>query len=273
MGWKSHLLEKRETEIISETLADVLAAPAEGERELLAAIRKTAAGDCEKCEEAAAVFARTGAALTDAYGGKVPAEVLKAMRAAAGVNDATSLGVDEEDEADDQELDPNAEDGSDDYKPRVKPGKKRKPKPVAKEETKPKRTASEVLTDVIAFAKSTEIKHDQRALESIERVAADLRKTSGYKLTRPQSVAKALELRPDLYSSYNRDQLRKMGALNDSPVELRKAESAAERFEARLNAATESLRAEDPNLTRAAAVLKALKLDPFLHADYEKETR
>src|SRR5579872_632842 len=65
---------------VTDTLAAVLAAIAPTEAPLLDAVEK--AGGDESVVEAAAAFARAGAALTDAFDGNIPTEVAKAMNQA-----------------------------------------------------------------------------------------------------------------------------------------------------------------------------------------------
>ena len=70
------LLAKAEGELDPD-IAEIFAAPVEKEAALLDVIRE--AGGDESVEKAAAAFARARAALTDAYGGKLPAAVAKEM--------------------------------------------------------------------------------------------------------------------------------------------------------------------------------------------------
>jgi len=164
-------------------VADMLAAPAPRERELVDAVRKTG-GDDARAELAASMFARGIDALADAYGGRLPDEVAKAIRDAAGI---------------------------------PAPVRKATPKPVPPEPQK--RTADEVLADVKAFAKSCERMDEMQASWRLEREVRRIRKAHPG-TTEAQAYVEALEKDPELYNAARRHELRKQGFLKDGPETL-----------------------------------------------------
>jgi len=216
---------------LDPVIAEVLAAPVAKERALLDAVR--ASGGDESVEKAAAGAARCLDAVRDAYGGELPETVRKAAEDLAGTPSKLTPAP--------------------------------APASVAQEEktvTK-HRSGSEILRDVERFAKETERYHDERAEQRIEAAAERVRKASGYRLSKAQAAAKALEDDPELYASYHRHQLRKSGALDDHPNGLEKADG----MQTALDRAADAVLAREPNLTHAQAVTKALEENPRLYEE------
>ena len=211
---------------LDPVVAEILARPARNEGAVLDVVRKSR-GD-EGCETAAAVMARAAEAVVDAFGGRLPVEVAKAMRAAVGFPE---------------------------------PVRKAKSAPAPVEKPKP-RSSDEITAEWQALAKGLERENDKQALGDLERAAQRIRKADG-SLTREQAFAVALERNPDLYARHLRHVQRTQG-LDDRPATLRKAAEA----ESRIDAAARRLRAADPSLTEAQAVVKALEANPSLYDDY-----
>lgn len=223
-GFNKAVPEEPEVEL-DPVVADVLAAPVAGETRLLKALDDAP----EELRVAAAVYARAAEALTEAYGGRLPEPVRKALDEVLG-------------------------------------GKPEPPaRPAPAPQRQPAAKGAAVGTEVRLEMLKAELERgdDWSAERDLERDAEAIRKASGYTLSRAQSVVAAVERHPELHERARRQQLRRAGYIDDRPAAVAKTLGA----ENVLFAAADRIRSRPGNegMSREQAVAKALELNPDLY--------
>jgi hypothetical protein len=229
MSWRSRITGDAQYEL-DEEIGKILDEPAPGEGAAVDAVRKS--GGDEVVAKAAAVLLRAHAALVDAYGGRLPGDVRKAMG----------------------------------LPPRPKPKPKPKPAPAVAKADREEEFAAivrkfeerEKQMGVDGLAKA-----DREAADAFDEAVALVRKADTT-LSREQAFVRVLDERPDLYASVQRAFVAKQ-AEDAAAVPPELETIVAE--QARLAKAAALMRAAPGNehLTDEQLIAKALDADPTLY--------
>jgi len=262
----------------------ILSTPAPDEDAVIARVRKAGATDEETMR--AAMANRALAAIVAAWDGNVPAEVVKAIdgklrkstewERSGKEKPAPTTAIKDDDippwfateiERQREKHYPGLENTSDDEIMRAligehpewgdDRGRARTDNPQSVEEIlKKSRDSTRRLEGI---TRDLERSYDRKAGGMLEDAAARIRKQEP-NLSAAQAYKRALENDPELYAAYRRDEMRKSGFLADSGLDLENENA----MEDKLDEVAARVLKDEPGLTRAQAIAKAMKDDPSL---------
>jgi hypothetical protein len=277
-------ISKADTEWeIDGYVAKILSEPTPDEDAVVARVRKAGATDEETLR--AAMANRALAAIVAAWDGNVPVEVVKAIDGKLSKSTETQRTAEKpapttalkdgdippwfatEIERQREKHYPGLENTSDDEIMRALIGEHpewgddrgvvRPENPQSVDEIlKKHRDSTRRLESV---TRDLERSYDRKAGAMLEDAAKRIRKQEP-NLSVAQAYKKALENDPDLYDAYRRDEMRKSGYLNDSGRDL----EADYEVEDKLDEVAARVQKDEPHLSRAQAIAKAMKDDPSL---------
>jgi len=278
-------ISKADTEWeIDGYVAKILSEPAPDEDAVIARVRKAGATDEETMR--AAMANRALAAIVAAWDGNPPEEIIKAIDGKLAKSTEAEPSVEKpaattalkdgdippwfatEIERQREKHYPGLENTSDDEIMRAligehpewgdDRGRARTDNPQSVEEiVKKTRDSTRRLESITADNQRMD---DRKAGARLDDAAKRIRKQEPH-LSAAQAFTKAVQSDPALYDAYQRDELRKSGFLSDSGRDLQ----AAHAIEDKLDEAAARVLKDEPKLTRAQAIAKALKDDPTLY--------